>query len=180
MKTESTTMDKFIFTSSSQADLIGLLKNTKVAYKKAKWDPSTITRSEEKADCDGWSLYCAVEDKDWEKVDNYIMSGDVPVGGLVVTCDGDESPVYGYVCGNGNEWFRIFLPKNIIDAVMEFYPPIKYGVRQGLSIKRFKTRKELEKWVKQGYRETDGSEQDHYIHMLAQLEEGLDILEYDD
>ena len=33
-----------------------------------------------------------------------IMGGDVPVGGMVVVCDG-KTPRHGFVCGNGNEWF---------------------------------------------------------------------------
>lgn len=175
-----TKMDKFIVTAKSEADLIGLLRNAKAFYKTAKWNPASISKSENPVYWDDWSLYCAVEDKNFHEVDNHIMGGEVPVGGLVILCDGNESPVYGYVCGNGNDWFRIFLPKDVIEAVMSFYPPIKYGVREGLSIKRFKTRKALEKWVKQGYRETDGAEQEHYIHMLAQLDEGLDILDYND
>lgn len=173
-------MDKFIFTARGEKDLIGLLVNTKAHYKNAVWDPSSVSKSDEPVYCSEWDLYLTYEKGDGHEVDNYIMSGDVPVGGLVVTCDGNETPVYGYICGNGTDWFRIFLPKDIIDAVMSFYPPIKYGVRHGLSTRRFNSREELKSWVKEGFAACDGAEQRHYAHMLVQLDDGLNILDYDD
>ena len=56
---------------------------------------------------------------------------------------------------------------------------VDLGRRANGKIKWFRTREELEDWLYDGYNSTEGAEQAHYEDMLAQLDEGQNILKYD-
>ena len=56
---------------------------------------------------------------------------------------------------------------------------VDLGRRASGKIKWFRTREELEDWLYHGYNSTEGAEQAHYEDMLAQLDDGQNILKYD-
>ena len=171
-------MDKFIVTADREDDIIALLKDCGGVYRKVNWDPGSVTRVDEHVDCSEIDMLLAYERGDLEKMDDYIMSGEVPVGGLVVVSDGSVTPLYGYVCGNGNNWYQIRLPKAIVDRVMSFYPPIKYGLKTPVGTKRFTSRKELEAFVENVYDQDSEGFNEDYISLRKQFDEGKNILEY--
>lgn len=171
-------MDKFIVTASTDKDLIALSLDTRSAYKTAKWDVGKIVRSDAKINCTEWDLFTATYEKKYETVDNNIMDSDVPVGGMVIICDGNKSPKYGFVCGNGNSWYIVPLTAEMSEAVMRFYPPIEWGVRSYSGIRRFHSKSALRNWLMEGLMACEGAEQSHYSDMLCQLEDGAKILEY--
>ena len=171
-------MDKFIFTAKSERSLIGLLKDTKSFYRNAKWDLKSAFKSNDRARCESESeLRLAYDAGDFKKIDDLIMSGEVPVGGLVVVCDGSETPSFGYVCGNGTSWFQVSLSKELVDAVMEFYPPIEFGVKFGFKTKRFNTREELGNFVESTFN-VDNLDDYTYADLKEQFDSGVNVLEY--
>lgn len=50
-------------------------------------------------------------------------------------------------------------------------------VKDGWS-KTFNSRKAARAWIMEGLFGTDGAEQEHYVHMLLQLEEGKRTIDY--
>lgn len=113
-------MFKFIFTAKDRSDLINLLVNTAgVDVQKVKWNVNSITKSSDEAFCsDELELCDLVDSGKFHEVDNAIMGGDVPVGGLVVVCDENTNPSWGFVCGNGNTWYKVLLSPEIVHAVL--------------------------------------------------------------
>ena len=73
-------MYKFIITAKNRADIINLMMNTaSVDLRRVKWNVNSITRSKEDAHVGNWmDLDDWVDAKEWGKVDEAIMSGDVP------------------------------------------------------------------------------------------------------
>ena len=112
-------MDKFIFTAKYGDDLLALLKDSKSAYKTVKWN-DTI-HHDGKVDVDEHTLLKWAVYDEFKEMDEHIMSGAVPVGGLVVVSDGSVKPLWGFVCGNGNQWHVVVLPSRVQNAVMNFY-----------------------------------------------------------
>ena len=112
-------MKKYIITAKSENDIINLLLNTRsVDLKKVKWNWANISVSEDDAQCSNErEVLDAVEKRDFRTVDEMIMGGDVPVGSMVVVSDG-KTPRYGFVCGNGNEWFPIGLKVRESNAII--------------------------------------------------------------
>lgn len=99
-------MKKYIITAKHPEDIINLtLKTKEVDLTKVKWDWTHITPSEDDANCKSeQDILDALSCNELSHVDDMIMGGDVPVGGMVVVCDG-KTPRNGFICGNGNEWF---------------------------------------------------------------------------
>lgn len=117
-------MFKFILTAKSEIDLINLLVNTaKVDVQHVKWDVNSITRSHDDALLDEWKICNLVDDGKFHEVDSAIMGGDVPVGGLVVVCDENMKPSWGFVCGNGNSWYKVYLCHEIVKAILKIVHP---------------------------------------------------------
>ena len=56
---------------------------------------------------------------DFKGVDAHIMSGEVPVGSMIVVADKDNPPTKGFVCGNGIYWHVIDLPEDVVEATMK-------------------------------------------------------------
>ena len=102
---ERNPMKKYIITAKMQNDIIDLAMNTRgVDLYSVKWNWSGISKSVDKAYCQSeMEILEAIANLDFDKVDDMIMGGDVPVGGMVVVCDG-KAPRNGFVCANGNEW----------------------------------------------------------------------------
>lgn len=98
-------MKKYIITAKKPEDVINLTFNTRgVDMSKVKWDWAHISQAEEDARCQcEQDVLDAVGRKDFKSVDDMIMCGEVPVGAMVVVCDG-KTPRNGFVCANGNEW----------------------------------------------------------------------------
>ena len=98
-------MKKYIITAKKSEDIINLSLNTRsVDLSKVKWDWAHISQSEDSALCeDEQDILDALAHNELERVDDMIMGGDVPVGGMVVVCDG-KSPRTGFICGNGKDW----------------------------------------------------------------------------
>jgi hypothetical protein len=111
-------MKKYIITAKSEADIINLSRNTKgVDLSKVKWDWANIARSDEDARCGSeQEILDAIGRNDLHDVDDMIMGGDVPVGGMVVVFDKDI-PKHGFVCGNGIDWFVYDLKKREANAI---------------------------------------------------------------
>lgn len=99
-------MKKYIITAKNADDILNLSRNTRsVDLTKVKWDWANIARSDEDARCRSeQEILDAIGRNDLHDVDNMIMGGDVPVGGMVVVFDKDI-PRHGFVCGNGIDWF---------------------------------------------------------------------------
>lgn len=174
-------MFKFILTAAKEADLINLLVNTaSVDVQRVKWNINSITRSEEDAHVDNWmDLGDWVKKGEWDKLDDAIMSGDVPTGSCVVPCDENMNPVWGYVCGNGQEWFKVYLPYEIQVAILKIiHPKARYFVIGGFTANVFETKTDCGKWVEEGYYATDGSERERFVGLMAQLQEGKMVLDY--
>lgn len=110
---------KFIVGAKTGNEILSLLKDTKSAYMTAHWDSESIYKCEKPAYCSEEDVADAFKNGDFRKIDDLIMSGEVPVGGMVVVCDGKTPPVNGYVCGNGISWFEVKLPKDVASAVMD-------------------------------------------------------------
>jgi hypothetical protein len=167
-------MFKFIVTAEKEADIIALMTNTRgVDLPSVKWDVTRIYHSEEDVvGINRWELDDAVLSKEWDRVDDAIMSGDVPTGGMVVVADEGISPMWGYVCGNGQEWFKVNLPVEIRDAIFKMvHPHARYFVVNGPIVETFKTKTDLGEWM-------EGLDADHYESLLAQLQEGKTILDH--
>ena len=116
-------MDKYIFTAEitgKDGGFIALMRDVKSKYREVKWNPKSISLSDSPMFGTLDDLEDAYSKGDFHEVDNCIMSGDVPVGGLVVPCPRGETPRFGYVCGNGIDWFKVELPKSIAKAVLEY------------------------------------------------------------
>ncbi len=99
-------MKKYIITAKNPEDIINLtLKTKNVDLPKVKWDWTHMTQSADDARCsDEQEILDALSVGDNHLVDNMIMGGDVPVGSMVVVCDG-KKPKHGFICGNGTDWF---------------------------------------------------------------------------
>ena len=99
-------MKKYIITAKNPEDIINLSMNTReVDMEKVKWDWTHMTQSEDDANCNSeQEILDALSVGDNHLVDNMIMGGDVPVGSMVVVCDG-KKPKNGFICGNGTDWF---------------------------------------------------------------------------
>lgn len=98
-------MKKYIITAKKPEDVINLTLNTKgVDLSKVKWDWAHIAQSDDDALCKSeQDILDALAHNELNRVDDMIMGGDVPVGGMVVVCDG-KTPRNGFICANGNEW----------------------------------------------------------------------------
>lgn len=98
-------MKKYIITAKNPDDIINLTLNTlEVDLSKVKWDWTHMTQSEDDANCSSEKeILDAIFDGRLDDVDDMIMGGDVPVGGMVVVCDG-KKPKNGFICANGKEW----------------------------------------------------------------------------
>lgn len=97
---------KYIITAKNPEDIINLSLNARrVDMSKVKWDWTHITRSKDNANCsDEQEILDALSKGNNRLVDDMIMGGDVPVGGMVVVYD-KKKPKIGFICGNGNDWF---------------------------------------------------------------------------
>ena len=111
-------MKKYIITAKKEVDIINLSLNTKgVDLTKVKWNWANIARSDDDANCKNeQEILDAIGRNDLHDVDNMIMGGDVPVGGMVVVFDKDI-PRHGFVCGNGMDWFVYDLKKREVNAI---------------------------------------------------------------
>ena len=98
-------MKKYIITAKKPEDIIDLTLHTlEVDLTKVKWDWTHMTQSEDDANCSSEKeILDAIFDGRLDDVDDMIMGGDVPVGGMVVVCDG-KKPKNGFICANGKEW----------------------------------------------------------------------------
>ena len=98
-------MKKYIITAKNPTDIINLSLNTKgVDLSKVKWDWANIVQGNDDAMCESeQEIEDALAHNELDHVDDMIMSGDVPVGGMVVVCDG-KSPKNGFICANGKDW----------------------------------------------------------------------------
>ena len=98
-------MKKYIITAKKPEDIINLTLNTRgVDLSTVKWDWAHISQADEDALCKSeQDILDALEHKEFKHIDDMIMSGEVPVGAMVVVCDG-KTPRNGFVCANGNEW----------------------------------------------------------------------------
>lgn len=110
-------MNRFIITADNPTDILGLLTNTREHYKTATWDAKSVQKINvvdvDEDDLDKW-LSTGHE----RFLDDHIMSGEVPVGGMVVVADKDNPPTKGYVCGNGTAWYPIPLTDELKNAVL--------------------------------------------------------------
>jgi len=175
-------MIKFILTAEKEDDLINLLVNTaSVDVQRVKWNVNSITRSDEDAHCESdWDLHDLVKAGKFHEVDNAIMSGDVPVGGLVVVCDVDTNPIWGYVCGNGNSWYKVYLCPEIVKAILHIvHPTARYFVIGTHTAHAFNTKTDVGMWLEEGFNACEGSEQRRYASMMNQLDSGKMFLDYD-
>ena len=175
-------MFKFIITAKNRADIINLMMNTaSVDLCKVKWNVNSLTRSEEDAHfTNRWELDDSVSNKEWDRVDEAIMSGDVPTGSCVVVCDDRLNPVWGYVCGNGNEWFRVYLPEEVTVAILSMvHPNARYFVIGGLTAHTFENKTDLGMWLEEGFNACEGSEQRRYASMMNQVDAGKFVIDYD-
>ncbi len=175
-------MYKFILTAKNRADLINLLVNTaKVDVQRVKWDVNSITRSDDDAHCeDEWDLCDLVDAVKFHEVDNAIMGGDVPVGGLVVVCDEETNPSWGFVCGNGNSWYKVYLRPEVVHAVLlAVHPNAKYFIVGGKRAHVFTNKTDCGKWLEEGFAACEGSEQRRYASMMNQLDSGKMFIDYD-
>ena len=111
-------MKKYIITAKNADDILNLSRNTRsVDLTKVKWNWANIARSDDDANCkDEQEILDAIGRNDLHDVDNMIMGGDVPVGGMVVVFDKDI-PRHGFVCGNGMDWFVYDLKKREANAI---------------------------------------------------------------
>ena len=175
-------MFKFILTAERETDLINLLVNTaSVDVQRVKWNVNSITRSDEDAHCESdWELYDLVKDGKFHEVDNAIMSGDVPTGGMVVVCDEQTNPVWGYVCGNGNAWYKVYLRPEIVKAILHIvHPNARYFVIGTHTAHAFDNKTDIGMWLEEGFNACEGSEQRRYASMMNQLDAGETFLDYD-
>jgi len=173
-------MYKFIITAKKDTDIINLMMNTaSVNLDKVEWNVNSITRSEEDAHfTNHWELEDSVSNKEWDRVDEAIMSGDVPTGSCVVPCDENMNPVWGYVCGNGNEWFKVYLPYEIQVAILKMiHPKARYFVLGGFTANVFETKTDCGKWLEDGFAACEGSEQRSYASMMNQLDAGKFVID---
>ena len=174
-------MFKIIITATNRADIINLIMNTATdALPTDVWNVNSITRSEEDAHVEKWmDLDDWVDAKEWGKVDEAIMSGDVPTGSCVVVCDDRLNPVWGYVCGNGNEWFRVYLPEEVTVAILSMvHPNARYFVIDGLTAHTFENKTDLGMWLEEGFAACEGSEQRRYASMWNQVDSGKFVIDY--
>ena len=176
-------MYKFILTAKDRSDIINLLVNTaSVDVQKVEWNVNSITRSEEDAHCPSlFDLDDWVEAQDWDKVDDAIMSGDVPTGGMVVVCDEQTNPVWGYVCGNGRSWYKVHLNYELQKKILKMvHPDVLYFVVGTFRSHVFANKTDCGKWLEEGFAACEGSEQMRYASMMNQLDAGKMFLDYDD
>ena len=98
-------MKKYIITAKFPKDIINLSLNTRsVDMTKVKWDWTHVSQSEDDPICKSeQDILDAIAIQNMSHVDDMIMGGDVPVGGMVVVCDG-KAPKTGFICGNGDDW----------------------------------------------------------------------------
>lgn len=110
---------KYIITAKNADDILNLSRNTRsVDLSKVKWNWANIFPSSDLPFCDSEDeVLDAVRKGDFHAVDNMIMGGDVPVGAMVVVCDG-KTPRHGFVCGNGIDWFPVELKTRQSNAVV--------------------------------------------------------------
>lgn len=98
-------MKKYIITAKKPEDIINLTLNTRgVDLSTVKWDWVHISQADENALCHSeQDIIDALKHNEFNHVDDMIMSGEVPVGAMVVVYDG-KTPRNGFICANGNEW----------------------------------------------------------------------------
>lgn len=110
---------KYIITAKNADDILNLSRNTRsVDLTKVKWDWTNIAPSEDLAWCDNeGEVLKAVQAQDFHAVDDMIMGGDVPVGAMVVVTEG-KLPRWGFVCGNGIDWFPVELKHRQSNAIV--------------------------------------------------------------
>ena len=174
-------MFKFIVTAKNRSDIINLMVNTaSVDLNKVKWDVKHISRADEDAYCKDWlELDGWVKDKKWDWVDDAIMGADVPTGGMVVVCDENTNPAWGYVCGNGKEWFKVYLPYEVQVAILKMvHPKAHYFVLGCGASNVFETKDEIMKWLEAGLNACEGSEQRRYASMMNQVDAGNTVVDY--
>ena len=175
-------MQKFIVTAKNKSDIINLMMNTaSVNLARVEWDADSIRKAEEPAYCDNlFDLVDWAKNGEWDKVDDAIMGSEVPTGGMVVVCDENMNPVWGYVCGNGNEWFRVYVPQKIQIAILKMiHPNARYFVIGGFKANVFETKTDIGIWLEAGLAACEGSEQMRYASMMNQLDAGKFVLDYD-
>ena len=175
-------MMKFIVTAKKEADIINLMVNTaSVDLSKVEWDVNHITRAEDDAYCKSWfELDDWVDNKEWDKVDDAIMDGEVPTGSMVVVCDEKTNPVWGYVCGNGQTWHKVYLRENIVVAILKLvHPNARYFVIGGHTSHVFENKTDIGMWLEEGFNACEGSEQRRYASMMNQLDSGKFVIDYD-
>ena len=114
-------MRKYIVTAKSPKDIFALLVDTaSVDVQNVDWNADSIVRSQDDADCDSEDEICRLLDEGkLHEIDDIIMGGDVPVGGMVVLCDDGVVPSWGFVCGNGVSWYKVRLRPEIANAIKE-------------------------------------------------------------
>ena len=112
-------MKKYIITANRPEDIINLTLNTrKVDLSKVKWDWRHIAKSDDAANCKcEQDILDAITYNEMSHVDDMIMGGDVPVGGMVVVCDG-KAPTHGFICANGDEWIAKKLKVREANAIV--------------------------------------------------------------
>lgn len=110
---------KYIITAKNADDILNLSRNTRsVDLTKVKWNWANILPSSDLPFCDSEDeVLDAVRKGDFHTVDDMIMSGDVPVGSMVVVTEG-KVPRWGFVCGNGIDWFPVKLKTRQSNAVV--------------------------------------------------------------
>ena len=175
-------MFKFIVTAKNPTDSVALMMHTAtVDLYKVEWNLDSLTRSEEDAHVDNFlDLGDWVKKGEWGKMDDAIMSGDVPTGSMVVVCDEEINPYCGYVCGNGNEWFKVFLPHKVQVAILKkIHPTAKYFVLGGFRTHVLENKTDLGEWLEEGFAACEGSEQMRYASMMNQLDAGKTVIDYD-
>ena len=110
---------KYIITAKNADDILSLSRNTRsVDLSKVKWNWANIFPSSDLPWCDSEDeVLDAVRKGDFRKVDDMIMGGDVPVGAMVVVTEG-KLPRWGFVCGNGIDWFPVELKHRQSNAIV--------------------------------------------------------------
>ena len=110
---------KYIITAKNEDDILNLSRNTRsVDLTKVKWNWANIFPSSDLPRCDSEDeVLDAVRKGDFRKVDRMIMGGDIPVGAMVVVTEG-KVPRWGFVCGNGIDWFPVELKVRQSNAVV--------------------------------------------------------------
>ena len=168
-------MFKFIVTAKKHTDIINLMVNTSsVDVQKVKWNAGSVSRSYDDATCKSEiELSNWVKAGKWYKVDDAIMGGDVPTGGMVVVCDEKTNPSLGFVCGNGNSWYEVILSKEIVVSILkQIHSNARFFVVGSIRSHTFSTKDEAVKWIE------TCTEQTRYMSLIDQINSGKTVIDY--